>query len=75
MIAGFDLRALGRLAESAQPMQAALGGSILRKRIGRMPPTDASNLSELYLTLGDVQHALDVRPAERRAGRPQWRWL
>lgn len=56
--AGYDLRALGRLAEAAQPMQAALETTI---RLGdwNNAARYASNLSELYLTLGDVKQALD----------------
>ena len=57
--AGFDLRALGRLAESVQPMQAALEATIAQKD-WRNAALQASNLSELYLTLGDLRHALDA---------------
>ena len=54
---GFDLRALGRLAEAAQPMQASLEAYIAQKNWKGAAIT-ASNLSELYLTLGDVTQAL-----------------
>ena len=57
--AGFRLRALGRLAESAQPMQAGLEARIVQKSWDNAAKS-ASNLSELYLTIGDVQHALDA---------------
>ncbi len=57
--AGYDLCALGRLAESAEPMQAALEARIAQKN-WKNAARNASNLSELYLTLGDVQHALDA---------------
>ena len=57
MQAGFDLRALGRLAEAAQPMQAGLEIDIAQKD-WKNAAIAASNLSELYLTLGDVTQAL-----------------
>lgn len=54
--AGFVLRAVGRLAEAAQPMKAGL-----EMQIGQEDWQDsariASNLSELHLTLGDVAAA------------------
>jgi len=55
--AGFRLRALGRLAESAQPMQAALEVRSAQKNWSEAA-RNASNLSGLYLTLGDVNQAL-----------------
>jgi AraC-like DNA-binding protein len=55
--AGFYLRALGRLAESAQPMQAALQVSNGQRNWSEAA-RHANNLSELYLTIGDVQQAL-----------------
>jgi tetratricopeptide (TPR) repeat protein len=55
--AGFRLRALGRLAEAAQPMQASLDSAIEQKDWKNAAP-HASNISELYLTLGDVPQAL-----------------
>jgi Nucleoside phosphorylase len=57
--AGFDLRALGRLQEATQPMQLglemdiAMGDSI-------NAATNAFNLSELYLTIGDLTQALKL---------------
>jgi len=54
--AGFDLRALGRLQEAAQPTQAGLDAWIASedwKRAARV----AANLSELYLALGEVPQA------------------
>jgi tetratricopeptide (TPR) repeat protein len=54
---GFYLRALGRLAEAAQPMQAALETTI-RLKDWNNAARYASNLSELYLTIGDVTQAL-----------------
>ena len=55
--AGFDLRALGRLAEATQALQAALETDIAR-RDWKSAAADAGNLSELYLTLGDLAQAL-----------------
>jgi tetratricopeptide (TPR) repeat protein len=55
--AGFNLRALGRLAEARQPMQVAL-----EARIGQEDwenaTRNAGNLSELNLILGEVAQAL-----------------
>ena len=54
--AGFALRAVGRLSEAAQPMKAGLEMRIEQSydvEVARI----ASNLSELYLTLGDVASA------------------
>jgi tetratricopeptide (TPR) repeat protein len=55
--AGFRLRALGRLREAAQPMQAALELNKEKKEWGRAA-RNAGNLSELYLTLGEVEAAV-----------------
>jgi nucleoside phosphorylase/tetratricopeptide (TPR) repeat protein len=55
--AGADLRALGRLAEAAQPMQASLEAYITQKNWESAAIT-ASNLTELELTIGDVTQAL-----------------
>ncbi len=57
-LVGFELRAPGRLREAAQPMQAGLDGSIVQKKWKRAA-IDAGNLSELYLTRGDVKQAVD----------------
>ena len=54
--AGFDLRALGRLKEAVHPMKAGLDGVIALedwKNAARV----ANNLSELYLTTGDIAQA------------------
>ena len=56
--AGFSLRALGRLAEAAQPMQAALEDRYCQED-WKNAAIAASNLSELYLTSGDVPQALE----------------
>jgi tetratricopeptide (TPR) repeat protein len=68
--AGYDLRALGRLAEAAQPMQAGLEARIAQENWDNAA-RNASNLSELYLTAGDLAQALNyaqqsVELADRR---------
>jgi tetratricopeptide (TPR) repeat protein len=55
--AGFDLRALSRLTEAAEPIKAGQENNIARKD-WKNAAIQASNLSELYLTLGDVTQAL-----------------
>ena len=57
-IAAFSLRALGRLTEALEPMRARPGDEHHAKRTGRTPPSAASNLSELELTLGEVAGAM-----------------
>jgi tetratricopeptide (TPR) repeat protein len=57
--AGFDLRALGRLKEAAQPMQAALEAAMIALEDWGKAALAASNLSELYLTIGDIALALE----------------
>jgi len=56
--AGFRLRALGRLAEAAQPLQGALEAAIARSN-WRNGAIAAGNLSELSLNRGDLAQALD----------------
>jgi len=56
--AGLYLRALGRLAEAAQPMKAAFESRIA-KQDWKNATIVANNLSELYLTLGDLAQALE----------------
>ncbi|MCG3155790.1 MAG: hypothetical protein DKINENOH_02398 [bacterium] len=55
--AGFALRALGRLAEASQPMQAAIDNFVGQKN-WKEAAINAGNLSELYLTLGEVSQAV-----------------
>jgi tetratricopeptide (TPR) repeat protein len=55
---GACLRALGRLAEAAQPIQASLEVCI-SLRDWKEAAIRANNLSELYLTIGDLKQALD----------------
>jgi tetratricopeptide (TPR) repeat protein len=55
--AGFDLRALGRLDEATQAMQAALEARIAQ-HLWENAASNASNLSETDLTIGDVKQAL-----------------
>ncbi len=57
--AGFRLRALGRLAEAAQPMQVSLDALIAQEN-WEQAARAAGNLSELHLTRGDVPAAVDV---------------
>jgi tetratricopeptide (TPR) repeat protein len=54
---GFRLRALGRLAEAVQPMEAGLEGVISLKN-WKNAAQGAGNLSELTLTLGEVERAV-----------------
>jgi tetratricopeptide (TPR) repeat protein len=56
--AGYDLRALGRLKEAAQPMQAAVEAYIAQED-WRKAAIVAGNLSELFLTTGDIALALE----------------
>ena len=55
---GFALRAVGRLREAAQPMQAALEARITQED-WKNASTNAGNLSELWLTIGDVPQAVE----------------
>ncbi|MEP7339965.1 MAG: TIR domain-containing protein, partial [Acidobacteriota bacterium] len=54
--AGSDLRALGRVPEAPQPMKASLAMYISEGDLVAAAGT-ASNLSEVYLTLGDLPNA------------------
>lgn len=56
-MASFNLRALGRLDESHEPMRASLEADIALKDWSNAA-ISAGNLSELALTLGDVQSAV-----------------
>jgi tetratricopeptide (TPR) repeat protein len=56
--AGFRLRALGRLREAAEPMKAGMELSA-QKNDWKGAAQDAGNLSELYLTLGEVAQAVE----------------
>ncbi|HKZ71186.1 MAG TPA: tetratricopeptide repeat protein, partial [Anaerolineales bacterium] len=56
--ASFRLRALGRLKESVQPMREALA-ALLAQQDWKNTAISASNLSALYLTIGDLEQALD----------------
>jgi tetratricopeptide (TPR) repeat protein len=55
--AAYRLRALGRLTEAVEPMRAGLEGSARLKDWGNAA-VDASNLSELEMTLGDLAGSL-----------------
>lgn len=70
--AGLDLRALGRLAEAAQPIQAALDAAIAQQNWENAARA-AATISGLYLTSGDLVQALayarqSVELAERSGG-------
>ena len=55
--AGFGLRALGRLREAVEPMQANIDMNVEREN-WKSAAVNASNLSELQLTLGDITQAV-----------------
>lgn len=56
--AGFRLRALGQLREAVEPMKTALEALIKQKDFKNMS-IEGGNLSELFLTLGNVQKSID----------------
>ena len=56
-VAGFNLRALGRLREAAQPMQTAFD-AIVGTENWVNAATEASNLSQLYSTTGDLHQSV-----------------
>ena len=56
-LAGFRLRALGRLAEAEKPMKAGLDMSIQQNN-WKEAAVISSNLSELFLSIGEVQQAV-----------------
>ncbi len=56
--AGSDLRALGRLSEATEPMKAGLEAD-LKREDWRNAGIAAGNLSELYLTIGEMEQAVD----------------
>jgi tetratricopeptide (TPR) repeat protein len=55
--AGSDLRALGRLKEAAQPLKAGLDAAMIALEDWKKAAIAANNLSELYLTTGDIAQA------------------
>jgi tetratricopeptide (TPR) repeat protein len=55
---GFRLRALGRLREALEPMQASVEMRVKQEN-WKGAAANASNLSELQLTLGDVAQAVE----------------
>jgi len=55
--AAFRLRALGRLSEALEPMRAGLAARI-REENWKNAAASASNLSQIELTLGDVESAI-----------------
>ena len=58
-VAAFNLRALGRLSEAAEPMRAGLAMSAERENWGNAA-RGAGNLSELGLTRGDLAGAVQA---------------
>jgi tetratricopeptide (TPR) repeat protein len=54
--AGFVLRAVGRLSEAVQPMKAAID-NVIQLKDWKNAAMGSSNLSGLYLTLGEVTSA------------------
>ncbi len=56
--AGYYLRALGRLTEAAEPVQAASEAAIEQENWNNAT-IGTSNLSELHLTMGEVEKAVD----------------
>jgi tetratricopeptide (TPR) repeat protein len=56
-ISGFCLRALGRSREAIQALKAGLEASVALKD-WEGAASEANNISELYLTLGEVQQAI-----------------
>ena len=57
-VTGFCLRALGRLREAAEPMEGSLQRRI-KLEDWVEAALDAGNLSELHLTLGEVEKAVE----------------
>jgi tetratricopeptide (TPR) repeat protein len=58
-ITGYTLRAVGRLEEAIQPLQSGLSEYINQEH-WEYAAIDAGNLSELYLTLGEVNKAIEL---------------
>ncbi len=56
MMTGFDMRALGQMSAAAQPWRKALELCIALKN-WQLAAVNANNLSELSLTLGELQEA------------------
>ncbi|MFP4419862.1 MAG: tetratricopeptide repeat protein [Desulfococcaceae bacterium] len=56
-LAGFALRAMGRLREAVEPMAAGLE-MVIQQEDWKQSAIHASNLSELHLALGDVAEAV-----------------
>ena len=63
--AAFRLRALGRLSEALEPMRAAVEWAVIQ-RAWKEASIGSNNLSELELTLGEVEPAIATpKPASR----------
>lgn len=61
-LAGFALRALGRLGEALEPMRASVRLSVEQSEFGRAGDGSES-LSELLLTLGEIRDAIETSSA------------
>jgi len=57
--AGFRLRALGRLSEAVEPMQASVNMSSQQENWTEAA-IGATNLSQLQLTLGDIKRSVNI---------------
>lgn len=60
-LAGFALRAIGRLPDAVEPMRAGMEGSA-RDEDWEGAAVDAGNLSELLLTLGHLERDAEGQP-------------
>jgi transcriptional regulator with XRE-family HTH domain/tetratricopeptide (TPR) repeat protein len=74
--AGFVLRSVGWLREAVEPMQAGMQASEDEKDL-KGAGQDASNLSELYLILGELEKAIEfgqrsVKHAEGTVDKSLW---
>lgn len=65
--AGYCLRALGRIKEASQSMEAGLQTRLAIKDWTNASKA-ASNLSVLYVTIGDLKHALEMAKQSVRLG-------
>jgi tetratricopeptide (TPR) repeat protein len=76
-LAGFALRSLGRLKEAREPLESAAGAAIATKEWGNAAVW-LGNLSQLHLSLGDINKAIDaaVRAVEAadRSGIEVQKW-
>lgn len=65
--AGFDLRAMGRLRDAVEPMQAAVENFVDEEN-WKEAADSARGLSEIQLTIGNIKAAIDIaRESVKRA--------